>query len=354
VRTGESIGVHMANTDRVRAAKARAASLSPERRAEIARNAAEQRWGGDLPMAAYEGTFSLGGRSIACAVLQNGTRIITQGAFLQALGRAERPRAGTGVLSTVDELPSFLQAEVLKPFITSDLVQSTTPLFYRTMSGMRSVGYDARLLPMVAEVYLRFRDAALAEQGKPPARYERMILAADVLIRGLANVGIIALVDEATGFQRDRASDALAEILEKFIAKELQPYVRMFPQAYYEHLFRLRGLEFPRDTVKRPQYFGHLTNDIIYRRLAPGVLEELRRVTPRRPDGRRKHPFQRRLTDELGHPKLRDLLISVVTVMRLSTDYQDFIEKLDQIHPRYGETMKLALSPPEQDGGRGL
>src|SRR5262245_28077671 len=218
--------------------------------------------------------------------------------------------------------------------------------------GRRGVG--ARLLPIVGEGHLAFRGAGVAEQGKVPARYQRMIVAADVLIRALANVGIIALVDEATGFQRDRASDALAKILEMFIAKELLPYVRMFPQAYYEQLFRLRGLEFPRDTVRRPQYFGHLTNDIIYRRLAPGILEELRRVTPRRPDGRLKHPFQRRLTEEIGHPKLRDLMTSVVTIMRLSNDYPDFIDKLDKIHPRYGETMKLALSAPEQDGGKGL
>lgn len=342
------------SAEHTRAAKARAAALTPERRAEIAKKAAESRWAGDLPIAAYEGTFSLGGRPIACAVLQNGTRIITQGAFLQALGRVERPRAGTGILSTVDELPSFLQAEVLKPFISSDLVQSTTPLFYKSILGARSVGYDARLLPMVAEVYLRFRDAELANNGKVPARYQRMIAAADILMRALANVGIIALVDEATGFQRDRASDALAKILEAFIAKELQPYVRMFPQAFYEQLFRLRGLDFPRDTVKRPQYFGHLTNDIIYRRLAPGILDELRRVTPRRPDGRLKHGFPRRLTEDFGHPKLRELLISTVTIMKLSSDYADFIDKLDQIHPRYNETIKLALPPPQNDDGKGL
>jgi hypothetical protein len=92
--------------------------------------------------------------------------------------------------------------------------------------------------------------------------------------------------DEATGFQKDRAANALAEILEKFIAKELRPWVATFPNEYYEQLFRLRGLDFPRDSVKRPRYFGHLTNDIIYARLAPKVLEELKSATPRAPDGR--------------------------------------------------------------------
>jgi hypothetical protein len=150
----------------------------------------------------YEGDFNLGDAAISCAVLPNGTRIITQAAFLRALGRSRSPKAGTGVLSTVDELPFFLQAESLKPFISEDLAMSTNPIFYRTKLGSKGVGYDARLLPQVAEVYLRFRDDTLRSKKEIPARYEKMITAADLLMRALANVGIIALVDEATGFCR--------------------------------------------------------------------------------------------------------------------------------------------------------
>jgi hypothetical protein len=340
----------MKDVKKVHAARARASALAPERRSEIARAAAEARWGGELPEAHYEGEFPLGGQMIACAVLPNGSRIITQAAFLRALGRSRSPKAGTGVLSTVDQLPFFLQADALKPFISDDLVQSTNPIFYRTKSGGRGVGYDARLLPQVADVYLQMRDAALGDRGEVPSRYKGMIAAADIVMRGLANVGIIALVDEATGFQRDRATDALARILEEFIAKELQPWVRTFPPEFYSQLFRLRGLEFPRDTVKRPKYFGHLTNDIVYRRLAPGVLDELRAVVPKREDGRRKHQLFRHLTKDLGHPKLREHLSSVITIMKLSRDYEDFEAKLDHIHPRYGETMPLALPPPDEPG----
>ena len=343
------------NPKRVEAGKARAKAMTPQRRSEVAKKAASARWDGALPLADYEGDFPLGGAPISCAVLQNGTRIITQATFLRALGRSRSPKAGTGVLSTVDDLPFFLQAEALKPFISDDLMQSTTPIFYRTKSGGKGVGYDARLLPLVAEVYLRFRDSELKERGEIPSRYERMIGAADVLVRALANIGIIALVDEATGFQRHRAEDALATILEAFIAKELQPWVRTFPGAFYAELFRLRGLDFPRDTVKRPQYFGHLTNDIIYRRLAPNVLEELRAKTPRRPEGGFKHRLFQRLTTDVGHPKLREHLASVTTIMKLSSDYGDFERKLDQIHPRFGETKQLALpAPVPKDDGKGL
>jgi P63C domain len=324
--------------------------LPPERKSEIARAGAAARWNKDLPPAEFEGEFSLGDTLIACAVLPNGTRIITQAAFLRALGRSRSPKAGTGVLSTVDELPFFLQAEALKPFISEELAMSTNPIFYRTKSGGRGVGYDARLLRQVAEVYLQLRDASLREHNEIPSRYQRMIAAADILIRGLADVGIIALVDEATGYQRHRAHDALARILEEFIAKELQPYVRMFPDSFYAELFRLRGLDYPKDTVKRPRYFGHLTNDIIYARLAPGVLEELRKISQRREDGRLVHPFTRRLTENKGLQKLGEHLSSVVTIMKLSSDYDtDFMDKLDRIHPRWDKTLKLPF--PEKSSG---
>lgn len=337
--------------NKIAAARARANALSPERRSEIARNAADHRWSGQLATAEYEGSFQLGNTDISCAVLPDKTRVITQATFLRALGRSRSPKAGTGILSTVDNLPFFLQADVMKPFISDELLEATKPVFYYDQSGAKSVGYDARILPQVAEVYLRFRDDCLRTSGKVPPRYEKMIAAADVLMRALANVGIIALVDEATGFQRDRAADALARILEDFIAKELRPWVQTFPDQYYEELFRLRGLNFPRDGVKRPKYFGHLTNDIIYARLAPGVVEELKATTPKDNKGRRKHHFHRRLTEDIGHPKLREHMAAVVTAMQLSEDYEGFIRNLDRVRPRYDRTLPLPL---REDSGKGL
>ena len=126
-----------------------------------------------------------------------------------------------------------------------------------------------------------------------------------------------------------------------------------FPDDFYSELFRLRGLEYPRATVKRPQYFGHLTNDIIYKRLAPGVLAELKNVTPRDDQGRRKHKYFQRLTTNIGYPKLREHLGSVVTLMKLSTDYPDFMRKLDRIHPRVGDTIQIPF-PTESDPDTGV
>lgn len=324
--------------------KARADALTPEKRKEISEKAVKVKAElSKLPVAVWgsaDSPLRIGDVELPCYVLSDGTRVLTQEGFLGALGRAKKAKGGQGAAGAtqegVDRLPSFLSANSLKPFINNELVESTKPIVFRTASGAKAYGYRAELLPRVCRVYLEARDAEalLASQT-------HIAKAADILMRGFAEVGIVALVDEATGYQKDREKDALAKVLEAFVAKELQPYMRTFPVDYYEQLFRLRGLKYPPENPKfRPQYFGLLTNDIVYERLAPGLLEELKKQAKK--DEKKAH-LHRRLTQEVGHPKLREHLASVVTIMKLSSDYQDFIGKLNKIHHRFGQTFHLNL-----------
>lgn len=326
---------------------ARAEKLTAQQRKEIAQKAASQRWG--MPKAQFTGVLKIGDVEFPCSVLSDGTRVLTQSDFMSGMGMYYSGWVSKNPIRSHEnpsaELPHFLAFKSLEPFIHKHLgdLQSIT-LRYQTEKGGRALGIKAEIIPKVCEVWL---DAD--ESGNLGARQKKIAQMAKILMRSLAHVGIIALVDEATGFQRDRAANALAEILEKYIAKELQPWVKTFPDDYYEELFRLRGLNFQEDTVKRPQYFGHLTNDIVYSRLAPAVLEELKSTAPKRDGGRRKCKLFQMLTPDLGHPKLRERMASVVTIMRLSNNYADFQIKLDRIHPRYDRTMPLAL-----DGDTGI
>jgi hypothetical protein len=65
---------------------ARAARLSAEERSDIARRAAEARWGA-VHYAPYPGVLEIGDISIACAVLEDGTRVLSQATVLRALAR---------------------------------------------------------------------------------------------------------------------------------------------------------------------------------------------------------------------------------------------------------------------------
>jgi len=129
--------------------------------------------------------------------------------------------------------------------------------------------------------------------------------------------------------------------------------VRKFPAQFYEEMFRLRGLPFDPDSVKRPPYFGHLTNDIVYRRLAPGVWKELKTRVRKNADGRPTHQLHRLLTQDVGDPRLKDLITKVITVMQLSERWTDFKVKLDRILPAYDATLLLPFEL-EEDDGQGL
>lgn len=338
----------MSSVGRAKGGQARARALSPEQRARIARRAALARWSEDLPDAicgSPDRPLIIGDIALQAYVLEDGTRVLTQAEFLEALGRHRK--ANVRKEGGEERMPAILQGKAIAPFISGEVREKSRPIAFRTLSGNRALGYRAELLPLVCEVYLKARDA-----GALPSNQEHVARQADILVRGLAHTGIIALVDEATGYQELRERNALARILEAFVAKELQAWIQTFPDDFYRQVFRLRRLSYPQDSVKRPQYFGHLTNDIIYKRLAPGVLDELRKVTPRDEEGRRKHKYFQRLTSNLGYPKLREHLGSVVTLMKLSADWSDFYGKLDQIHPRYGETIQLPFD--FADDGVGL
>lgn len=316
---------------------ARAIELTPERRREIAAQGADARWARHLPRATHDGIIGLaeGRISIACAVLETTKRVLTQETFLTAIGRAAKAKAGTGsraLAEVVDGLPPFLAADNLKTFISDDLRESTTPVVFRTTGGQRAYGYDATLLPKVCEVYLKARDENKLLPGQA-----HIAKACDILMRGLAHVGIIALVDEATGYQADRARDALTKILEAFLSEELRRWIKTFPDDYFKELCRLKGVDYRTD-MKLPQYFGHLTNDIVYKRLAPDVLQALRERNPRTDTGRRPYKHFQWLSGDVGYPKLLEHLGMVVGVMKLSDTFDEFKEKLDRIAKVYMHT----------------
>lgn len=297
-----------------------------------------------IPEAKYEGILKIGNSEIPCAVLDDGTRVLTQEEMLEALGRARKAK---GRSRAVDQLPPFLEAKNLEPFIDDGLRRSTAPVLFKPLrgggiKGKMANGYRAELLPQVCEVMLRARDAgALA-----PQQYH-LAAQAEVLVRALAHVGIIALVDEATGYQYDRRRTALEEILEKFIAKELQPWAKRFPDEFYEELFRLRGWSYEPQSVKRPSYVGKLTNDLVYARLAPAILDELRRRNPPDEKGRRRVHHHRLLTDDVGHPRLREHLTAVIALEKAATTWDGFYRGIQRALPKYNQTIPLDL--PEKD-----
>ena len=316
---------------------ARAAALSAEKRREIAQKGAAIRHG--IPEAIFgspDSPLQIGDVQIQCYVLDDETRVLSQADFLEALGRhrkaSVKPQEGE------EQVPPILQGKGINQFISKELLEKSKPIQFLPPTGGRASGYRAEILPMVCEVYLKARDAgALLPSQMHIARQ------AEILIRALAHVGIIALVDEATGYQNVRARRALEKILETFIAEELRKWAKTFPDEFYKEMFRLRGWEYKPWSVSRPSVIGHYTNNLVYDRLAPGVLDELKRKNPKQVSGRRQHKHFQWLTADVGDPRLREHLTAVIALMRASADWSQFKRLVDRAMPRLGDTIELAL-----------
>jgi hypothetical protein len=318
--------------------KARAEKLSKDDLSSIGRAAADARWGKGLPKTTHEGILTIGDIEIPCAVLENGMRVLTQSGVMIALGRARQAKGRQYYDADID-LPAFLTAKNLKPFIPNTLSVTSSQVAFRMLNGTRAYGYSADLLPAICGVFL---DAKAA--GKLATTQEHIAEQALTLIRGFANVGIIALVDEATGFQYERPRRDLEEYLRKFLAENLRRWVRTFPGDYFKHLCRLKGVPL-RPDMKLPQYFGHLTNDLIWRRIAPGLLRALKERRSERGNPRNKlHSWT---SEELGKPELLLHLGTVVGLMKINTDYEKFYAQLNQVAPVYPDSPTLFDDPKD-------
>ena len=296
-----------------------------------------------LSKATHEGVIVLdnGRVEVPCAVLQDGRRLITQSGFMKALGRARQAK-GRKYYNADVNMPAFLTAKNLKLFIPSNLLVTSSQIKFNRLKGGGAYGYAAELLPTVCGVFIDAEDAGVLTKGQLHIATQSRIL-----IRGLAHVGITALVDEATGYQELRDRKALQAILDKYLLEEQAKWAKRFPDDFYQEIFRLREWEWRGMKVNRPQVVAHYTNDIVWDRLAPGVHEELKRINPKTARGRRKSLHHQWLTEDIGHPALQKHLNGVIVLMksvvRAKGGWEEFRRRLQRVFPKINTNLDLPL-----------
>ncbi|HYH65548.1 MAG TPA: P63C domain-containing protein [Urbifossiella sp.] len=89
------------------------------------------------------------------------------------------------------------------------------------------------------------------------------------------------------GYQFERPRMELQEFLPLYMNKKLAAWVSTFPPDFYREAYRLHGWKYDPTSTARTPLVGKITNDVIYARLAPLVLEELKRIVPKNEKGRR-------------------------------------------------------------------
>jgi hypothetical protein len=188
------------------------------------------------------------------------------------------------------------------------------------------------------------------ESASLGVRQRKIVAKAKILMRSLAHVGIIALVDEATGYQAVRPKDALQMYLEKIIRKELAAWAKKFPDEFYENIYKLKNWPWPGMKKNRYSVVAHYTRDLVYQRIAPKLLEELEQKSPKNDTGNRPNKLHQWLTDDIGNPLLAQHLHSLIMFQRLAISsgfgWNRYVKMVDQVMPKRGTTLEFSF--PEE------
>lgn len=310
---------------------ARAEVLSPAKRSEIARRAAEARWGLNVPKAEFDGVLKIGD-GLPCFVLEDGRRVISGRGLSKAIGMKGRGQGTARIASLIRQKDSKF----------NDLaVAIENPILIDSGAPLPTQGYEAPLLVELCEAILELRDSGLIKT----VQEQRYAQACDLLTRALAKTGIVALVDEATGYQEVRPKDALQMYLEQIIRKELAAWAKKFPDEFYENIYKLKNWPWPGMKKNRYSVVAHYTRDLVYERIAPGLLQELEHKTPKTDAGNRKNKLHQWLTDDIGNPMLSQHLHSLIMFQRLAIasgfGWNRFVKMVDQVLPKRGATLEI-------------
>lgn len=298
-----------------------------------------------LPKALYNGEVDLNGFKIVSAVLEDGRRIFSERSLANAFGIKGSGAFWQRKREAKDEsafLPEYLSAKYLQPFIINELRQKfESAILYTAKGGQTSTGVDATILADICDVYITAKNSGINNK-----KFLEVADNAYIMLKAFAKVGIIALVDEATGYQDVRMKDELNKIfLEELLLERAKKYEVTFPLELYKQWFRLNNWEWKVENArKRPGVIGTWTNQYVYDRIATGLLEELERRNPKNEKGNREFKHFQFLTDEVGEPKLREFFGGLVALAKASTSWRKYIDMINLVYPKQGGQLLLGLN----------
>ena len=286
-----------------------------------------------LPLAKWPGILQIGEAEIPCYVLDDGRRVITRNAATSVLTDGK----GGG------NLESYLIVEGLRGFLPAGFTEQMIEFFVPGVSGPQNatMGIPAESFIEICQAYVAAfeGDALKTDRQKTIAMKSAMFLAA------CAKLGLIAMIDEATGYQYERASDALQIKLKLFLAEEMRKWEKTFPDQLWEQFGRLTNWK--GSIHSRPKYWGNLVMELIYEYLDPDVAQWLRENAPAPLHGQNYHQW---LTEQYGLRKLIEHIWKVIGIASVCSDMKELRRRMEELYgkrPNFQYELKLVA----QKGG---
>jgi hypothetical protein len=288
---------------------------------------------GRVPVAEYSGELSIGADGLPCYVLDDGRRVISRTGATSVLAG----KKGGG------QLEKYIAADALReymPDLAGAMVEFSIPeVVNKTVRGL-----SAETFLDVCRGYL----TAYTEGKLKTKAQVDMAHKASAFLGACANVGLVALIDEATGYQYDRAEDALRVKLKAYISEEMRKWEKTFPDELWVEFARLT--KWQGSVTKRPKYWGKLVNELVYSYLDPDVAKWLRENAPKPAHGQNYHQW---LSNQYGLKKLVEHIWMLIGMARACKTMEELRARKAEASGRQGLRITVYV-PPKNPAQRTL
>ena len=252
------------------------------------------------PTAKYSGNLMLGSKGVDCYVLDDGRRVISLSGAIRSIANVQ-----SGNLS------SYLRAKSLQPYLELGDPESIYIDFSIPGNPNNAKGLMAETFLEICRAYV----SALTDAPETlTGRQREIAVNCAILLAACAKVGLIAPIDEATGYQYEREADALSVKLKAYIADELRDWEKTFPDALWEEFGRLTN--WAGSLHSRPKYWGKLVYELIYQALDPDIAEYIKVNKPKPRHGQNYHQW---LTEDIGVKSLIEHINQIIGIAKTCT-----------------------------------
>jgi len=263
--------------------------------------------------------LQLGEKLLPCYRLDTGERVFSLKGVVVSLIETEG-----------GQLAEYIKVKSLRTFLPNDLVPAENdaiPALIQFDTGSEGVSKFAYGLPVEKFIDLCDAYSQAAEKGSLTERQQRIAINANAFLRACAKVGIVAMVDEATGYQEERPIDELQIKFKLFLAEEMRKWDKTFPDDLWIQFGRLT--RWKGTLHQRPKYWGKLVWELIYEYLDPDVAQWLRENAPKPMHEQNYHQW---LSEQYGLKKLVEHIWKVVGIASTCSDMEELRTKMQTLY----------------------
>ncbi|MFL6163847.1 MAG: P63C domain-containing protein [Jatrophihabitantaceae bacterium] len=282
----------------------------------------------EMPTARYEGILTIGDAELTCYVLSDGQRVMSRVSATTALSGVH----GGG------DLASYIQVESLRPYFPRQLEDELIQFHLDGVTHKKVQGITAETFLNICRAY----QGAFNEGQLKTERQKEIARVAGAFLAACARIGLDALIDEATGYQYERAEDALQVKLRAYLEEEMRPWEKTFPDELWKEFGRLTGWK---GTIQqRPKYWGKLVNELVYNNLDADVAQWLRENAPKPRHGQNYHQW---MSSQYGLKKLLEHLWMLIGMASACDSMDELRHRVALRNGKHMVQMRLAIEPPK-------